>query len=673
LDEDDPPFNPLWFHNLISPMFPIKPHRQVLLFSFLILFSAGMSACSLAEDITPPPGYREPTAVPQSVASGPVAPAAAPDPSQGAAIYAVKCAPCHGTDGLGDGPQAANLANPPAAIGSATLARAAKPADWFNIISQGRIDRFMPGFSQSLSDQERWDVVAYVFTLSNPAGATPLMAAVYQAQCASCHGAQGKGGGTPSASSASTDLTDPAWQASQAGADIFQEISSGKGQMPAFASQLTEDQRWGMVGYIRSLGSASQPLAAAGSPSAPSGPLAVNETPAATLPGAAGPQATPLANAPAVSGAAVSSFAGQIKNGSGGEVPAGLPVTLHGYDSMQETITQTATTGADGKYSFAQVAVPSGRVFMISVTYKNAVFNSDIVSAQAGSQATNLPVTIYEPTTDTSTLSVDRMHVFFDFSNPGIVQVVQLFVVSNTGKKAVVSAGPGKAIMTFALPTGATGLQFQQGEMGRRYVATADGFGDTQSVPPGSGQAQVLFAYNLPYSRKAEIALPITMAVPSAVVMVPKVGVSAQGTGLQDGGDRDVQGVTFHLYTVNNLAAGGKLDLTLSGDPNSTGQNNLISGGSLLTLEIGLVVFALVIGLSTLWLIRTQRRAAKARIPAAPAGVERRSTVREAENADTLIDAIIALDDLYQAGKLPEPAYRERRAELKARLGEKIQ
>jgi hypothetical protein len=34
------------------------------------------------------------------------------------------------------------------------------------------------------------------------------------------------------------------------------------------------------------------------------------------------------------------------------------------------------------------------------------------------------------------------------------------------------------------------------------------------------------------------------------------------------------------------------------------------------------------------------------------------------------MDAIIALDDMYQAGELPEEAYRERRAELKARLRE---
>jgi hypothetical protein len=40
----------------------------------------------------------------------------------------------------------------------------------------------------------------------------------------------------------------------------------------------------------------------------------------------------------------------------------------------------------------------------------------------------------------------------------------------------------------------------------------------------------------------------------------------------------------------------------------------------------------------------------------------------DVEDADTLMDAIIALDDLYREGQLPEDAYLQRRAELKERL-----
>jgi len=40
------------------------------------------------------------------------------------------------------------------------------------------------------------------------------------------------------------------------------------------------------------------------------------------------------------------------------------------------------------------------------------------------------------------------------------------------------------------------------------------------------------------------------------------------------------------------------------------------------------------------------------------------------ESAESLMDAIIALDDLSRSGELPEEAYQQRRAELKAKLKE---
>ena len=71
---------------------------------FIALISLILSACnfSLAEDVTPPPGYVPPTVAPTH---GPVFPAEAPSLQNGAAIYAEKCAPCHGDTGMGDGPQ----------------------------------------------------------------------------------------------------------------------------------------------------------------------------------------------------------------------------------------------------------------------------------------------------------------------------------------------------------------------------------------------------------------------------------------------------------------------------------------------------------------------------------------------------------------------------------------
>ena len=112
------------------------------LFLALLLGGCGLS---LAEDIAPPANYKEPVVDIQPTAASTVFPLVAPDPAQGAAIFTEKCVPCHGQSGMGDGPMAANLANPPAPLGSPDLARQSRPADWYTMVTQGNLEKLCPG------------------------------------------------------------------------------------------------------------------------------------------------------------------------------------------------------------------------------------------------------------------------------------------------------------------------------------------------------------------------------------------------------------------------------------------------------------------------------------------------------------------------------------------------
>ena len=81
------------------------------------------------------------------------------------------------------------------AIGSDEIARQSSPADWYRIISEGNIERFMPPFN-SLDTRAKWDVVAYIFSLSTTEEEQDLGYEVYQEYCAECHGETGNGEGT---------------------------------------------------------------------------------------------------------------------------------------------------------------------------------------------------------------------------------------------------------------------------------------------------------------------------------------------------------------------------------------------------------------------------------------------------------------------------------------------
>src|SRR5512147_578430 len=152
-------------------------------FILIAIFALFLAACNytLAEDVTPPPGYVPPTPMPTLVLS----PAQAPSVQAGQAIYAEKCAACHGETGLGDGAQGIQLGVTVPAFGLPEIARPATPADWFTTVTRGRMDRFMPPFT-SLTDEQRWDVVAYAMSLHISDEQAARGKEIFEASCKDC-------------------------------------------------------------------------------------------------------------------------------------------------------------------------------------------------------------------------------------------------------------------------------------------------------------------------------------------------------------------------------------------------------------------------------------------------------------------------------------------------------
>ncbi|HWQ84224.1 MAG TPA: c-type cytochrome [Anaerolineales bacterium] len=627
----------------------MKKLRALLFFPVVILLSA--CSFSLAEDITPPPNY-QPTELPstQIAPAGALFPVAAPDPQAGQAIYAEKCAPCHGETGLGDGSQAAQLSNPVPALGSAELARQASPAEWYQVVTQGRMDRFMPPFT-SLTDSERWDVVAYALSLS--AGETALARGeeLYQANCAVCHGDTGLGDG-PNAESLTvspTNFTDQKGMAAKSTSELAQVIRTGAAPaMPAFA-QLSEEDVWALSDYIRSLSFAEPGQLVASPPDSTAGAAA---TP---LVGA-----TPLAAVPVEEGV----VSGQVTNASGGAVPESASVVLRGFDEMQEVITETAALASDGSFRFENIEMPAGRVFLATVDYKGTTYGSDISEVEAEQREINLPISIYDSTTDSSILVTDRLHLFFEFVDEQTLRIIQLYIISNPTSMTLVSEDPTTPTVNFALPEGAANLEIQDGVIGERFVQTEDGFGDTTAIRPGSGSYQVLYAYELPYKNKLELVQPLTIPTSAVVILVPEGVINIKGERVEDAGVRDVEGTQYRMYNLVGLNAGADLRLTVSGKMAGSGLS-LITGDSS-SLLIGVGVFGVVLLAAGGWLFMRDRARTDEEAEQDAAAVENAPAV--VESRETLMDAILALDDLYQEGHLPKDAYQERRAALKARL-----
>ncbi|WP_439882772.1 c-type cytochrome [Pontibacter sp. MBLB2868] len=77
---------------------------------------------------------------------------------------------------------------------------------------------------------------------------------LFSKNCVVCHGNQGEGNGMAAISlhPHPTNLVSPKVEAESDGA-IFWKISTGRSPMPGYSSTLSEEKRWQLVSYIRTL------------------------------------------------------------------------------------------------------------------------------------------------------------------------------------------------------------------------------------------------------------------------------------------------------------------------------------------------------------------------------------------------------------------------------------
>ncbi len=104
-----------------------------------------------------------------------------------------------------------------------------------------------------------WNITPAIKATKNPVPTSKGSIAdgkeLYTKHCKSCHGSTGLGDGTRAATLdvACGDFSSSKFQSSTDG-EIFFQLSTGKGKMPAFKRLVPEDNsRWAIVNYIRTL------------------------------------------------------------------------------------------------------------------------------------------------------------------------------------------------------------------------------------------------------------------------------------------------------------------------------------------------------------------------------------------------------------------------------------
>ena len=124
--------------------------------------AVGLAGCGRAQDTAGPQLPGELARVPAEYV-GKVNPLGPEATTAGASLFQTNCQMCHGAEGHGDGPVGTSLVPPPKNL--AELSKLAADDYLFWRISTGKPGTSMMPWKGALTDEEIWQIIAYVRTL----------------------------------------------------------------------------------------------------------------------------------------------------------------------------------------------------------------------------------------------------------------------------------------------------------------------------------------------------------------------------------------------------------------------------------------------------------------------------------------------------------------------------
>lgn len=569
---------------------------------FILLTGGLVTAVSLLLYLTASPaGAQEPVLPPET-----------PDAAVGIPIYNERCTVCHGETGLGDGAQAVQAGLQPTAFADPEYRLTAQPQRMFDLITNGNLANGMPPFGPAstnpISEMDRWHLIATIYSISTPPESISLGEEIVTAQ-------------------GEVEWPDAAYWFTRSNEEALADLAAGDFGLDA--AGLSDEEKLAVVDYGR-----SQSYLYA-DPFAPPEPI---------------PEAV---------------ITGQVINGTTNEPVQAGTVTLRAFTfDLEEKLNETTELDADGRYSFTVTDLDPNWVYLTSVENDDLTFNSSAAQIDRANPTLDLPVTVYDKTTDPSVIDIEQIHLVFNFVEDK-VQVSELYVFNNNGT-AVFVGETGKTedgTVQIFLPAGAENVDFRRAlgsfdnfVAASEVIPTETGWVDTVAVRPGASSSVLLASYELPYNDGLQLAHPLGYPVRQASAILPDVGVTIDNGGWVAQGSQTTASGNIMSFVNPDLTGAEALNVKLDGRPRQVSAGS--QGGAVLVrdnqteLIIGAAALLFALALAA-YLVNQWRNA---------------TSQPETTQTDALLYAIADLDDAYEAGEIAETDYQEERTELKNQL-----
>ncbi len=500
-----------------------------------------LSACSFADPIDPPPGS-ELTAAEPTVAFVASVPQAF-DIAAGEAIFAENCTSCHGANGAGNGEMAAQLPVEPLNFTDHQAVSDRTPDAWYQIITQGNLANLMPPWQNALSDQERWNVTAYLYTLSYSTAqaqvATELLAETDV--------------------SALFDLNDPTALQAVSNATIAAELAT---VLPT----ATERELLTLANVLRTQAS-TDPLALA---------------------------LTAEDSAPEVSvDGDLSVINGRIV---GTDNFNDLWINLQAFAADGTNIAFENPVADDGSFNFELTNLPDETALIAQVEYEGVTYLSNLITAD-GSERYDAEINVFPASTDASLLEFAQLNLILEPAAHS-VQVTQLVLFENNSDQTIYNAE--EATFNLDVPLEAVNVNLSDTPLSRRVEIENNRLHVNAAFPPASAPYELLLSYSLPMQDgDVTVRQPQLQAAAVTRLLIPAGTLQLTSEALQRTDPITIEGVTYDVFLNETLADGQLLRYSLEKPSQPIAWvTNSVTGN----LAVGLLLVLLVLGGSVWWL-----------------------------------------------------------------------
>jgi len=460
---------------------------------------------------------------------------------------------------------------------------------------------------------------------------------IFAENCVRCHGLRGAGDGDLVLSGqvqGLPDFTDPTQHEGKTAQDYYRQVTLGnlENLMPPFSGSLNDNERWAVANFVFTLVDAPVSVAAEGR---------------AGLDYVALSDKTTNTTYEESSNSATGVVTGTVTLATESTaLPEYLTATLYVFDMDMKEQSFETTVNSDGTYQFSNVTIDDQHSYYVSVPYGDGFFNSDFLRGSPETSNMILNVTLYDVTDDSSVLQLTSVLTQVDLLSDNTLRIWQMYNWVNNSDKlfSTVSASGQQLSVHIPVPNGAS--LADSNDMTRFIYDSENGYVyDSYPLLPNQEHSFYL-QYTAPFSGEWELNQQFDYELTGVYqVYADEAIFDLEANGWAATQTQEFQGVVYRgLGTVGNAAS---LAITISSKGVSVNFDKQ-------TMGMILTVFGIVfIGIAALLFVK---------------GSPVSKPLNSEKQIQDLMEGIVELDSMYQAGSISEEKYKKRRKILKAQL-----